>query len=268
MRAAPAQSLARFQDAFALALREPEATPMPEIAMLAAQPAFAVYRNTVMKGCIDALQANYPAVTRIVGEEWMRAAAAVYARQSPPSDPALLDYGAAFADFLETFKPAAELPYLASVARLDRFWNEAHVAPDGPVLDPAALAEFAPEALAGAVLIPHASARWRWFAEMPVHTIWSRNRGNGDAGADLEWRPEGALVVRPHDAVVSIEIDASACAFLDACAAGCTLDRAAQAALKANGNADLTQLMSTLLQIGAFGHMQSDHQPQPAKEQP
>ena len=33
------------------------------------QPAFAVYRNTVMKACIDALQANYPAVTRLVSEE-------------------------------------------------------------------------------------------------------------------------------------------------------------------------------------------------------
>ena len=43
-----------------------------------------------MKGCIDALQANYPAVTRLVGEEWFRAAAAVYVRQAPPTNPMLL----------------------------------------------------------------------------------------------------------------------------------------------------------------------------------
>ena len=36
---------------------------------LAAQPAFAVYRNTVMKGCVDALEANFPTVARLVGEE-------------------------------------------------------------------------------------------------------------------------------------------------------------------------------------------------------
>ena len=29
--------------------------------------AFAVYRNTVLKGCIDALQANYPTVGQLVG---------------------------------------------------------------------------------------------------------------------------------------------------------------------------------------------------------
>ena len=61
-------ALGRFQDAFAHALFAPETESAPEVRALAAQPAFAVYRNTVMKGCIDALQANYPAVARLVGE--------------------------------------------------------------------------------------------------------------------------------------------------------------------------------------------------------
>jgi hypothetical protein len=69
-------SLTQFQDQFAQALFSAEAGP--EIAPLACQPGFAVYRNTVMKGCIDALQANYPSVMRLVGEEWFRAAAALY----------------------------------------------------------------------------------------------------------------------------------------------------------------------------------------------
>jgi hypothetical protein len=34
----------------------------------ARQPGFAVYRNTVLKGCIDALQANYPTVHALVGD--------------------------------------------------------------------------------------------------------------------------------------------------------------------------------------------------------
>ena len=43
---------------------------------------------------IDALQSNYPAVARLVGEEWFRAAAAVYVRQTIPVEPSLLRYGA------------------------------------------------------------------------------------------------------------------------------------------------------------------------------
>jgi len=245
-------ALARFQDAFALALRAPEAAPAAVVAALVSQSSFAVYRNTVMKGCIDALQANYPAVTRIVGEEWFRAAAAVYARQAPPSDPTLLNYGARFADFLGQFAPAADLTYLPGVARLDRYWTEAHAAPSQPALDPAALAGLAPEALAATTLRPHPATRWAWFSEGPIYTIWSRNRADAPCEADLDWCPEGALLVRPRDAVEWLALDAAGCAFLDACAAGSTLGDAARAALLAQGDADIARLLAALLGAGAF----------------
>ncbi|MGH8623581.1 MAG: HvfC/BufC family peptide modification chaperone, partial [Burkholderiales bacterium] len=240
------------------ALLAPGATPAPEAAALTAQPAFAVYRNTVMKGCIDALQANYPAVARLVGEEWFRAAAAIYVREAPPADPTLLRYGANFADFLARFEPAADLPYLPGVARLDRLWTEAHAAANEDAVDPAAVAHLAPEALAGTVLHPHPAARWAWFADAPIYTIWSRNRADGAPAADLDWRPEGALIVRPHDAVEWIALDAAGCAFLDACAAGGTLAVAARAALEVQGTADLARLMSNLLEAGAFSGMAVD----------
>ena len=248
-------ALARFQDAFAQALLAPEAEPAAEVAALAAQPAFAVYRNTVMKGCIDALQANYPTVARLVGEQWFRAAASVYAREALPADPRLLRYGATFADFLPRFEPAAELPYLPGVARLDRCWTEAHTAATQDVLDPAVVARFAPEALAGVVLHPHPAARWAWFPDAPIYTIWSRNRADNVPDVDLDWRPEGALLVRPRDGVEWMALDAAGCAFLDTCAAGGTLAAAAQAALEAQGTSDLARLMSALLAAGAFGGM-------------
>lgn len=248
-------ALSRFQDAFAAALVAPRAGASSEIAALTAQPAFAVYRNTVMKGCIDALQANFPAVARLVGEEWFRAAAAVHAREALPADSTLLRYGASFADFLARFEPATELPYLPGVARLDRLWTEAHAAPSQPALDPAAVAGLAPELLAAAVLRPHPAARWAWFAEGPVYTIWSRNRVDGPCDADLDWRPEGALLVRPRDAVAWVALDAAGCAFLDTCAAGGSLGAAAQAALLAQSGADLSRLLACLLKAGAFGTM-------------
>ena len=101
-----------------------------------------------MKGCIDALQANYPSVARLVGDEWFRAAAAIFAREQLPAQATLLYYGEGFAEFLARFAPAAELPYLPGVARLDRCWTESHAAPDESALAPAALAGLAPGALA------------------------------------------------------------------------------------------------------------------------
>jgi hypothetical protein len=225
------------------------------MAALASQPAFAVYRNTVVKGCVDALQANYPVVARLVGEEWFRAAAAIYVHEALPADPTLLRYGSSFADFLAHFEPAADFPYLPGVARLDRLWTEAHAAADDETLDPAAVARFAPEELAGAILHPHAAARWAWFEEAPIYTIWMRNRADGVPDGDIDWRPEGALLVRPRDTVGWIALDAASCAFLDACAAGSTLAGAAQEALQAKDDADISRLMATLLGVGAFGRM-------------
>lgn len=157
-----------FHERFVRTLLDPE---------LPAPPAFAVYRNTVLKGWIDALQANYPTVARLVGDEWFRAAALRFAREHPPRVPMLVEYGEGFSVFLESFPPAAELPYLPAVARLDRFWTECHMAPDEPP-----------------------PVRWAWF-ELPAYSIWSRTRaGDTDLG-DVEWRAEGALLTRRHDVV-------------------------------------------------------------------
>jgi hypothetical protein len=254
---APTTALAGFQDAFARALLAPDEEAHPGVAALAAKPAFAVYRNTVMKGCIDALAANYPAVLRLVGEEWFRAAAAVHVRAAPPDDPVLARYGGSFAAFLADFEPARELPYLPGVARLDRYWTEAHVAADAAALNPADLSALAPAALEHTVARPHPAARWAWFEEGPVHSIWSANRNAGTDAADYEWEAEGALVTRPRDAVEWRPLDRAGCAFLDACAAGGTLAEAAAAALAAQGNADLARLMATLLEAGALCRLEA-----------
>jgi len=253
-------TLRQFQDAFAQALFASDATPTKEIALLTAQPAFAVYRNTVMKGCIDALQANYPAVTRLVGEEWFRAAAAIHVRAALPSDPTLLRYGQGFARFLAGFAPAKEYSYLPAVAQLDRLWTESHAASDEELLDPAFVAKLAPELLARTVLHPHAATRWAWFPDAPVYTIWSRNRVGNESHTDIHWNPEGALLVRPHDRVEWLPLDAAGCVFLDACASGRPLAGAAAAALEVQGDADLTHLMSTLLTAGAFSGMSATHE--------
>lgn len=234
------------------ALFEPAVGATLEMSDLVRQSGFAVYRNTVMKGCIDALQANYPSVTRLVGEEWMRAAAAIYARMYQTEDPRMLHYGEQFADFLAQFEPAAELPYLPDVARLDRFWSESYTAHDEEPLDIATLSDLAPEVLAGTVLHPHGSARWAWFATGPIYTIWEKNRELFEDDSEIEWRGEGALLVRPRETVEWIALDASGCAFLDACRNGWSLSKAATAALALQESVDLARLLAKLLQAGAF----------------
>ena len=251
--------LASYQDAFSRALlaEDPRAAA-PELARIVAQPGFAVYRNTVLKGCIDALQANYPAIVRLVGEEWFRAAATVYARRELPFAPMLLTYGQTFPDFLAGFEPAGELPYLADVARVDRLWSEAHVAADDDILDPAALARLVPEDMNRLRLRPHAAARWAWCDEHPIHTLWSRNRDpHADVAAEIDWCGEGVLLTRPHGAVQSRVLARDGAAFLSACAAGLSVERAVIATLDANPQSNIAELINAFLQAGAFAAVQA-----------
>ncbi|MFP6560040.1 DNA-binding domain-containing protein [Paraburkholderia sp. B3] len=244
-------TLTGFQDDFVRALHGAPAEDS-RVAGLILQPGFAVYRNTVFKGCVDALQANFPTVERLVGVDWFRSAALIYAQATPPDDARLLLYGATFPAFLAGFEPARELPWLADVARLDRFWVEAHVAADEPALAAAEVARYAPEAFAQRVLKPHASARWAWFGAHPVYTIWRTNREAVALPEELAWHGEGALVLRAGASVTWRALGQGACALLDACAAGRELGEATLEALEAEPALDLAVLFSELFADGAF----------------
>ena len=243
--------LKQFQDDFIRALYD-EADAIPHLASLSGQPGFAVYRNTVVKGCIDTLAANFPTVQRLVGEQWFRSAALVYVRATPPSAVSMMAYGEDFPQFLAQFPPAAELPYLADIARLDRFWIEAHAAADDIRLDAAVLGALAPPALAQTVLRPRASTHWQWFPECPAYTIWNVNRAQQEMPGDLTWVAEGALLTRREGVVCWQTLDLGGCELLDACAAGLPLEAAVNRAVQAEPAQDIARILADLLAAGAF----------------
>ena len=248
------QDLALFQSAFAAALVAPAGDASGLLAGLRSQPAFAVYRNTVTKGWIDALEANFPSVARLVGSDWFRAAAALYLASQPPQDARLLHFGEGFAEFLEAFQPASDLPYLSGVAVLDRCWIEVHAAADAGT-DAMFLASLLPQELGAARVAPHPAARWRWFDDMPIFSLWSRNRpGEVQSGdqTDPDWQGEGALLTRPDGAVVWRAANRAECAFLDSCGTGALLTDAAGAALEVDAHVDLAALLAGLLRAGAL----------------
>ena len=245
--------LGSFQRLFSTALLAENSPHTSPLDYLFAQPGFSIYRNTVAKGCIDALEANYPTVTRLVGPDWFRAAAALYVAESPPDDSRLLSYGDNFPTFLAQFGPAAALPYLPHTARLDRFWTEVHTAADATAATGADITPLHPDVLAKCVLHPHPAARWAWFDGQPIFSIWQQNRAASTLPTcDLVWQGEGALLTRPNDAVAWCRIGVADCAFLDACDQGKPLAAAARAALQAQANVDLAHLFHRLLQAGAL----------------
>ena len=242
-----------FQQAMAQALLAPGEATSPALREVLAQPGFAVYRNTVLKACVDALEANFPSVARLVGSEWFRSVALAYARSHPPTDSRLLAYGDdGFAEFVQAVPTAADLPWLAGVARLDTLWRACHAAADAPVLPPQALAGLPPQALAQYPLAPHPAARWAWFPGHPVASIWSRQRRATPAGTELAGTGDGLLLTRRDGAVDWQPLARAGCHLLDACALGLPLGEAAQHALALEPEADLGAVLGQLLQSAAF----------------
>lgn len=213
---------------------------------------FAVYRNNVTVALTDALHANFPATSRIVGEEFFRAMACTYARSEPPTSPVLLDYGAGFADFIAAFPPATSLPYLADVARIERAWTEAYHAPEARALDPAVLSDIPPDETAHLRFRLHPSVRIV-RSQFPALTIWRMNVADGvPKPVDLEAGGEDALVVRPEAEVEVRSIPTGGAEFIAVLAHGDTLVEAANAAFRAMPSFDLAANLAALLAAGLF----------------
>ena len=84
-----------------------------------------IYRNTFVTGVTKALRLSYPAIHRLVGNDFFEGAAGVFIARHPPCAAYLDEYGADFPQFLRGFQPAAALEYLADVARLEWAVNRA-----------------------------------------------------------------------------------------------------------------------------------------------
>ncbi|MGM0585256.1 MAG: putative DNA-binding domain-containing protein [Pseudomonadota bacterium] len=208
---------------------------------------FAVHRNNVAAGLVEALGASYPAVKALVGARFFEAAALEFARAHPPRSPALIFWGSEFPDWIGAFPPAASLPWLRDVARLERAWREAYDAADAEPLAADALADLPPERLEGLRLRLHPSLRLV-RSRHPAVSIWADVTGRAKRDVDMK-RAETALVVRPGAEVTVSEPGPAMTAFVERLAAGAPLSAAAGAAAEHPGS-DLGEHIADLFRLG------------------
>ncbi|MDP1007294.1 HvfC/BufC N-terminal domain-containing protein, partial [Klebsiella pneumoniae] len=84
---------------------------------------------------INALATAYPVTLQLVGDEFFHAMASIFVQAHPPTSPLISQYGSTFAQFIQGFEPAASVPYLADIARLERLRVCAYHAADCTPLD-------------------------------------------------------------------------------------------------------------------------------------
>jgi hypothetical protein len=238
------QSLRETQRRFAEAVFSPEA-PIDFVAGSAtfARDRMAIYRRTVFANYRNALSATYPVVKRLTGAPFFNALVDAFANAHPSRSGDLNIYGESLGEFLTTYPPAADLPYLGDVARLEWAIDEAHRASDAPCVPESVLAALAvapPEWLPGLRLRLESSCRLV-ASPFPILRIWQTNQA-GYTGDDRVMLDEGsdALLVQRDAKGVSLErIAAGDHAWLAALAAGATLGAAIEAAQNADATFDL-----------------------------
>jgi Putative DNA-binding domain len=247
-----------IQAGFAMAVRDADQPVPPGVAVrggMAAARQFAVYRNNSAVSLVDALCDSYPVVRALVGEAFFRAMAKVFVEQNLPLSPVLLAYGAGFADFIAAFPPAAELTFLADVARVERAWSEAYHAADADPLEIAALGEVDETVLAQARFRLHPSVRLV-ASQHPVVSIWqAHNFDDGDACQDVLraviQQPEACMMVRPTlDVTVHLLAEATF-GLIAALGAGRCLGEAAEGAAVESTD-DLAGMLGFVFSIGAI----------------
>jgi hypothetical protein len=216
----------------------------------AAASRFAVYRNNVMVSLVAALQSRFPVVCRIVGEDFFRAMARVFAEKHKPASPLLFLYGDDFPQFVSTFPPARGLPYLADVARLEVAVSRAYHAADDPVVAAPALKGITGENVASARLLRHPAASFV-RSDHPVGTIWSAHQQ--DVVPPIRcWSSEAVLVSRPEAEVRLSSLRPAEASFVEALLDGDTLQDAAARAANQQADYDFGAALVGAVASGAF----------------
>lgn len=215
-------------------------------------PAFAVYRNTWRKALREALQANYPVVAMLIGDETFHTLANHYIGQSGPTSPILSGYGADLADVIVASPLHEMVPYLANMAGLERLVSEARDAPDAQPIEPDFFAKLSPQDAETLTLALIPAARLA-LTETPVITIWNAHQGpDKPDGLSPDWIPEQGLVVRRSTGVIIETLDDQMLAFVSVLHRGETLGVAAGETLAHHPDADIAAILTRITATKAF----------------
>ncbi len=249
-------SLQQFQADFAVALVSGNPAARPEALGGEAAKRFRIYRNNFYHGLSQQLAEAYPVVRRLVGDAFFFAAARAFLEVHAPRTRSLALFGGEFPGFLRGFPPAASLPYLPDVARLERAWLEALHATDAAPLAPAVLSELG-HALNETRFVTHPAARIV-SSDYPIVDLWRANQPEVDPGQrSFEAIAQSALITRPQLHVEVRVLSPAQAAFGSSLFAGEDVVTAYERASQTDECFDVTAAFRELLVAGAFAQTHS-----------
>ncbi|MFM7202028.1 MAG: DUF692 family multinuclear iron-containing protein [Myxococcota bacterium] len=254
---------AHRQASFAQALLEtgtPEGLRAPDVQLA---ERFGRYRSQLVSTWVKGLEAAYPVLKRLVGEDFFTGLGAAYGRAFPSSDPDLNAWGQHFATFLEKFEPVQAWPYFPAMARLEWALHRAYFAAELEPLSPAAFVALEPSALEAMhfCLLPTCALVSSAFS---VGALWRAHQTEGEVVFPSLDAPSYLLVSRVGFWPQLVDLEPSTYAFLEGLEQGHSFGEAVDLALTAAELSGETLALSTLLtRCLGFGCLRQVVQPSP-----
>lgn len=215
-----------------------------------------VHRHHVSESLATALAATFPTVKALVGEEFFQAMARAFIARDLPRQPVLAEYGAGFPAFVAGYGPAAPLPYLVDMARLDWALNLAFHATVGGRLAAPDLTDLLPEHLLG-LRLALAVGSSVIQSPYPIDRIWHASQPDASAETiDLGGGPAVVIVLRRTDDAAFVRLSHAEGALVMSLADGGTLEEGAEAAFSVEPTFDLSTTFARLLALQAFAALQ------------
>jgi hypothetical protein len=212
---------------------------------------YSVYRNNVTLSLIEALEAGFPLLRKLIGGQRFAAMAPLFVRAHPPRSPLMMFYGQSLPEFLKDYDPLRQIGYLPDAARLDLAMRSAYHAADAQMLDPAWLAAKGPDDLARLTLSLLPSARIlrsRW----PLFDIWRYAMTEG--APKPQAAPQEILITRPEFDPEPHLLPPGVADFLEALQAGRDLSAAQLRTTATHPEFDLGAALAVALNASAFAH--------------
>ena len=213
-----------------------------------------IYRNNLFETRIAAIGAVYPVVARLVGTDFIRCAAKAYSQLVHMRCGDLHEFGDRLPEFLRDYVPAAGLPYLADVARLEWAYHRAYHGAQLPALDPIRIRQV-PVGAQGSLRLQLQPSADLIRSPYPILRIWQANQPGALDAESRIFLDEGGvnLLVVQQDLEIEFRLlDEGESRWLWALALGDRLEQATREALDSDPTFDLAAALSRHLAGGLF----------------
>jgi hypothetical protein len=119
---------------------------------------FGVYRYAYGSRLLEAMRNDHALLHLYLGDEMFDEMGHAYVKARPSEHPNLRWFSQGLPEFLKSAEPYSDHPVLSDLAALEKALNDAFDAAEGPVVELAEMARFAPEAWSDLRFQPHPSA--------------------------------------------------------------------------------------------------------------